>query len=95
MSNQECGICGAGVWGCNKCWQCGAPVNERTITIRFKTPYAVSDAVHEYCRETGKESDEEEEICRALSKKYFRSGEYVTIEVNVENGTCTVVPNKG
>lgn len=59
---------------------------------------AIADAVH---ADTESISDEEERTAvkevrsdkvRAVCRQWFKWGEYLTVEIDTDAGTCTVVP---
>jgi hypothetical protein len=53
------------------------------IRLTFKTPDVLEHL-----------SDEDNEQCRAVIGKFIKYEEYVTIELDSENGSATVVPVK-
>ncbi len=59
---------------------------------------AIADAVHE---DTAGIADVDERMCvkevrsdkvRAVCRQWFKYGEYLTVEIDTDAGTCTVVP---
>jgi hypothetical protein len=75
------------------------------IRIQMKDPDtlhdAIADAVH---ADTESISDEDERIAvkevrtdkaNKVARKWFRYGEYLTVELDTEDGSCIVVPNQG
>lgn len=61
------------------------------IRLTFKTPDVVDDAVRRYMQEV--DEDRELEI-EAACAKWIRYGEYLTVEIDTETGTCTPIPAK-
>jgi ABC-type amino acid transport substrate-binding protein len=74
-----------------------------TIRITFKHPDAVDAAKYDFHHANEEEYSQlsEDEMDAFTDKldnalyKFIRGGEYVTIEINIDDGTATVVPNKG
>jgi hypothetical protein len=71
------------------------------VRISFKTPDAMEDAIQEAiqfaeedAKETGEtvDTDELREKAEAVCKKWIKFGENITVDVDTENGTCTVEP---
>lgn len=64
------------------------------ITITFKTPDAINDALEEAFGKEEDDTDEDAEDrgkARAFLEKYIKYGEVVTIEFNPEEGTARVL----
>ena len=56
------------------------------IRLTFKTPDVLADALQEL-------GDEYDQLpVRALCERWIRYGECVTVEIDTETETCTVVP---
>lgn len=73
------------------------------IRIQMKDPDtmpdAVTDAVREELRASGLPKDEQDVLyevrsdkIRGICAKWFRYSEYLTVEVDTEAQTCTVIP---
>ena len=67
------------------------------VNLTFKTPDIVEDAIREAQQElerTASEAAAEMHIdsLRRLSRQFFHCGEYCTVELDTDAGTCTVVP---
>lgn len=56
--------------------------------VTMKSPDAFDDAIHEALKVCTRESDEE---IREICKKWFRYGEYLTVEIDTKEKTCKVV----
>ena len=59
------------------------------FSITFKTPDAVEEAIYDHTYD-----DNKQEEMRALTDKFVRYGELITVEFDTETGTATVVPVK-
>lgn len=65
--------------------------------VTFKTSDAVDDAI---CRAAQSDAETEQERetlideAREVSRKYFKYGEYVTVEVDTQLDTCTVITHE-
>lgn len=55
--------------------------------VTFKHPDAVDEALNEV-------AEEHRDAARRMCKKFFEYGEYVTVEVDTEKRTATVIPAK-
>jgi len=55
------------------------------VKLTFKMPDAVEQALEDIAE------DDREEVRQACGK-WVRYGEYITVEVDTEAGTCTVIP---
>jgi hypothetical protein len=55
------------------------------VKLTFKMPDAVEQALEDIAE------DDREEV-RQACEKWVRYGEYITVEVDTEAGTCTVIP---
>lgn len=78
----------------------------RRAEVKFKVTMKDPDTLHECIRdavaETVKnvEAEDEaaalvevrEERCRKVAAKWFKYGEYLTVEIDTDSGTCVVVP---
>lgn len=74
--------------------------------ITMKDPDGVYDCVKDAAKEwankiTEVDEDEREALVESkheklqeLCREWFEYGEYLTVEVDIEAGTCTVVPRK-
>lgn len=76
------------------------------LQITFKTPDVVEDAIKDatfaesecdcgLCPDCSRVQHERKSLTHsleALAERYFRWNEYVTIELDTETGTATVVP---
>jgi len=73
------------------------------IRIQMKDPDtmhdAVAEAVSEQLQSSGLPKDEQDALCevrcdkiRAICAKWFRYSEYLTVEVDTDAETCTVLP---
>lgn len=74
------------------------------IRIQMKTPDALADSIEEAAHEWAAQiesldDDERAELAeskrekwRDLAGKWFRHGEYITVEIDTDAQTCTVVP---
>lgn len=82
----------------------GTPVIDRRITLTFKTPDVLADALTDHfdrlreqdaeaCieREEGYYEDERHALEQMLRRKYFPYGESVTVEVHVDEGEIDVL----
>lgn len=63
---------------------------------------AIQDAVNAGLRDEGHPDDEREALAElrerkisALCSKWFKYGEYLTVEIDTEAGTCVVVGQEG
>jgi hypothetical protein len=73
------------------------------IQITFKDPDALIDCIADGVRENfdkGALTDEEaeaviekrEKIAHSVASKWFKYGEYLTVEIDTDTGTCVVIP---
>ena len=58
------------------------------IRIKMKTPDAVADALNDI------QDEDEQYRLKSLAHHWFEFGEYLTVEIDTEAKTCTVVPVK-
>lgn len=73
-------------------------------TVSMKCPDALSDSIEEAVQSDvfnieGISDDERDELAesraetyREQARKWFRYGEYITVEIDTDAGTCVVVP---
>lgn len=73
------------------------------FSITFKTPDAMDDAIKDavfadsdcdcgLCPECREVRQEKEPSLRKVAEKFIEYGEYITIELDTETGTATVIP---
>ena len=61
------------------------------INVTFKNPDALDYAIEDF-KESHPDVADKESAIRKLARKYFEYGEYVTIQVDLDKGTATVLP---
>jgi hypothetical protein len=57
------------------------------IRVTFKTPDALTDAIQDL-------SYDDQILARRVAEKYMEYEEYITVEFDLERGTCAVVPKR-
>lgn len=78
----------------------GAPIfsnknnfSQRKAKMKFRVTFKTPDVVDNTIENLGVEPDEQEAIYKQVVSKWFKYGEYVTIEVDTNADTATVVEN--
>lgn len=65
------------------------------LNVTMKCPDAVDMAIQDATQNIEDEEAryEAKEKAEKVCRRFFEYGEYLTVEVDTETGTCTVVPN--